>query len=158
MQEKFRHMEEFKIHLEITNRYIYQTLPKPTIYTLILTYYQTLYCYVQQQTIKSVTYLGLAIRLCHELELHLRNDTPIYSVKDPSTQFSLKDTRRVLTATWLLSYIQDFYLQAVSGIPYSTHCDFNMDILSEYKDMELDPSQADKYKRLMIAISITLYI
>jgi hypothetical protein len=145
MQERFRHMEEFKIHLEITNRYIYETLPKPTIYTLIMTYYHTMYCYVQQQTIKAATYMGLAIRLCHELQLHQSNDTPIYSVKTPLKQFRLKDTRRVLTAAWLFSYIQDFYLQAVSGTPHSTQCDFNMDILSEYKDLKLEPSKADKY-------------
>jgi hypothetical protein len=100
---------------------------------------------VDEKSIKATTYMGLAIRLCHELKLHLRNDLPMFSAKNPKKQIDLQMTKKLMTTAWVHSYIQDFYYQALSGLPYSTHSNFNFDLLKEYKDLKLEPSKADKY-------------
>jgi hypothetical protein len=158
LQETTRESIDFEPHARILNDYVLNTIKNPTIYTLISVYYSAGYLYAQQKTIKAAAYMGLGIRICHELELHLRNDVPVYSAKNPKKQIDLQMTKKLMTTAWLVSYIQDFYYQGVTGMPFCTHSQFSSDLLKEYRDTKLDPLKADKYFSLTIVIFITLYI
>jgi hypothetical protein len=143
-QENSRYSPIFHDHVDMVRLYVNKTLEKPNLYTLLLIYALAAFYFVQQRSTKTVTYMGMAIRVCHELGIHLRNDVPVYSVRDPSLQLDLFMTKRIMTYSWMYSYVHDFYYQAITGLPYSTHGEFNFDLLEDFQHLSEDLSKADK--------------
>jgi hypothetical protein len=143
-QENSRFSPIFQDHADVVRNYVSKTLESPNVYTLLLIYALASFYYMQQRSSKTVTYMGLAIRICHELGIHLRNDVPVYSVRDQTLQLDLQSTKRIMTYAWIFSYVHDFYYQAITGLPYSTHGEFNFDLLEDFQHLSEDLSKADK--------------
>jgi hypothetical protein len=150
-----RNFPLFQQHHQFSLNNVETSLDEPDLFIIISLLHACQYLKDNHRNIKSISYLAMAVRISHVLQIHITNEIPIYSHRDKSIQLNMELSKQATTSCVAFLYINDFYCCVIHNMPFLILQELNSHQLQQYDSFI---ENIEEYYNFNLVIFYSLYI